>query len=261
MENVELQYLKVAENILQNGIKQQGRNGVTQRLPFQTLDFNISNELPLLTTRQIFYKGVLGEYAAFIRQPKHIDRFKFFGCNYWDKFANVFGDIEIDYGNKWIDWNGHNQFLATLMELKNNPTSRRLVISGWDPSNLHNVDLPCCHYSYQFWSDGKNLSLLWNQRSGDWMVGIPSDMILASVMLLCFASLADLKPQNIKMVIGDAHIYEEHFDNAKLQLKSHLNDLPKYEFKKQFSLYGFYPKDLRIINYNYNNNIKYLLKK
>ena len=78
MSNAELNYLSVAKNILHNGIKQSGRNGVTKRLPFQTLDFNISEYFPLLTSRKIFYKSALGEYAAFIRQPKHIDRFKFF---------------------------------------------------------------------------------------------------------------------------------------------------------------------------------------
>lgn len=260
MNNVELDYLAVAKNILHSGIEQTGRNGVTKRLPFQTLDFNISENFPLLTSRKIFYKGILGEYAAFIRQPKHISKFKFFNCNYWDKWADDNGDINIDYGNKWINWKGINQYEQVLNELKRNPTSRRLLISGWDPSNLHNVDLPCCHYSYQFWSDGVNLNLLWNQRSGDWMVGIPSDMVLASIMLLSFASLANLKPQNIKMIIGDAHIYKEHFQNVDTQLKNSLYELPRYKFKKQSSLYSFWPENLEIANYRYNNNIKYLLK-
>ena len=107
---------------------------------------------------------------------------------------------------------------------------------------------------------GINLNLLWNQRSGDWMVGIPSDMVLASIMLLSFASLADLKPQNIKMVIGDAHIYKEHFQNVDTQFKNTLYELPRYKFKKQSSLYSFWPENLEIANYRYNNNIKYLLK-
>ena len=260
MYNVELDYLTVANDILHNGIEQSGRNGVTKRLPFQTLDFNISKNFPLLTSRKIFYTGALGEYAAFIRQPKHIDRFKFFNCNYWDKWSDNNGNINIDYGNKWINWEGVNQYEEVLNELKTNPTSRRLLISGWDPSNLSKVDLPCCHYSYQFWSDGTNLNLLWNQRSGDWMIGIPSDMILASIMLLSFASLANLKPQNIKMIIGDAHIYEEHFKNVDRQLGNTLYALPEYKFKEQESLYTFWPKDLELINYQYSNDIKYLLK-
>ena len=260
MNNVELDYLSVAKNILHSGIEQTGRNGVTKRLPFQTLDFNISEYFPLLTSRRIFYKGALGEYAAFVRKPKHINTFKFFNCNYWDMWGDVDGDINIDYGNKWIEWNGVNQYQNVLNELKTNPTSRRLLITGWDPANLNKVDLPCCHYSYQFWSDGTNLNLLWNQRSGDWMVGIPSDMILASTMLLCFASLSNLKPQNIKMIIGDSHIYKEHFDNANKQLDTKLYELPRYKFKKQESLYTFWPEHVDIATYKYNNNIKYLLK-
>ena len=260
MSNVELDYLAVASNILQKGIVQSGRNGVTKRLPFQTLDFNISQYFPLLTSRQIFYKSALGEYAAFVRQPKHINTFKEFNCNYWNQWADVDGDINVDYGNKWINWGGVNQYEQVLNELKANPTSRRLLISGWDPSNLSKVDLPCCHYSYQFWSDGINLNLLWNQRSGDWMIGIPSDIILACVMLLSFASLANLQPQNIKMVVGDAHIYREHFENVETQLKNTVYHSPAYTFKPQNSLYTFLPEHLDIINYKYNNNIKYLLK-
>jgi len=260
MSHMELDYLAVASKILYTGMEQSGRNGTTKRLPFQTLDFNISQFFPLLTSRKIFYNGALGEYAAFIRQPKHINKFKFFNCNYWDKWADVDGDINIDYGNKWIEWNGVNQYQNVLNELKTNPTSRRLLITGWDPANLNKVDLPCCHYSYQFWSDGTNLNLLWNQRSGDWMIGIPSDIILASTMLLCFASLSNLQPQNIKMVIGDAHIYEEHYKQVELQLKNPVNSSPAYTFKSQSSLYDFEPKDLKIMNYKYSNNIKYLLK-
>jgi len=92
------------------------------------------------------------------------------------------------------------------------------------------------------------------------MIGIPSDIILACVMLLSFASLANLQPQNIKMVVGDAHIYREHFENVETQLKNTVYHSPAYTFKPQDSLYTFLPEHLNIMNYKYNNNIKYLLK-
>ena len=256
----ELDYLYTLELLLNSKTRKDARNGMTRSLPFETLEFNIERQLPILTTRKIYYPGVLGEYAAFIRGPKHINDFKKFGCNFWDQWADDAGNINVDYGNTWINFNGINQMQNALDTLRTNPYDRRILINGWNPANIDKLSLPCCHYSYQFWSDGKVLDLLWNQRSADWMIGMPSDIIVASVMLLCFSNLANLKPRNVKMVIGDAHIYEEHVEAAKLLLTKECFEFPTYTLKPQKDLYSFIPSDLKIINYTHHDPIKLQLK-
>jgi len=254
-------YQDITRRIIADGTERKGRNGNTKSLPFQQLTFDLSDGfLPLLTTRQMFYKGILGEYAAMIRGPKHVNDFKKFGCNYWDQWSDEDGNINIDYGNAWIDYNGVNQMEYVLDSLRNNPADRRMVINGWRPDKLSDLSLPCCHHSYQFWSDGKVVDLLWIQRSGDWMVGVPSDMVFASVMLLCFADLAGCRPRNVNMVIGDAHIYEEHIPEATKHSKRLPWFPPTYKLKPQKDLYSFVPEDLEINNYQHNEPIKYLLK-
>jgi thymidylate synthase len=216
--------------------------------------------LPLMTTRKSHYKGVFGEYAALIRGPQHIDDFTKWGCNFWKKWAQPDGTINLDYGNAWVDFHGENQMETVLNLLKNDYTDRRMLITGWDPSNLKNLDLPCCHYSYQFWSDGKHLDLLWTQRSGDWMIGVPADALLASAMVNQFASLANMIPRKVTMMIGDAHIYEDHWDATREQTSRKPFDMPSYEYKAQKDLYSFTPDDFIVKNYEHQPAIDYLLK-
>jgi len=153
-------YQDITRRIIADGTERKGRNGNTKSLPFQQLTFDLSDGfLPLLTTRQMFYKGILGEYAAMIRGPKHVNDFKKFGCNYWDQWSDEDGNINIDYGNAWIDYNGVNQMEYVLDSLRNNPADRRMVINGWRPDKLNDLSLPCCHHNYQFYANGNSFQL------------------------------------------------------------------------------------------------------
>mgnify|MGYP003626704525 FL=1 len=264
MSKYEKQYNKIAKNILKTGELRNTRSGWTYSLPFQELNASLKhNMFPLLTCREIFYKGVAGEYAAMIRGPKNIKDFQKWGCNYWNEWGDISsGDLRLDYGNLWIDYNGINQIEELIKTIKYDPHSRRLLINGWRPNN--NLSLPCCHYSYQFYVSNNSIDLLWTQRSGDWMVGVPSDMTFAAIMLICIANLCDLTPRNIKMIIGDAHIYLEHKLNAKLQIEKEILSPPMYSIQKQLGEsgdVGFMPTDLEIINYKNQGKLKYDLKK
>jgi len=256
----ESNYLQVASNLIEYGFLRQGRNGETVSLPAQTVTFDLRDGLPLLTTRKGHYHGVFGEYAALIRGPKHIDDFTRWGCNFWGKWAKPDGSIDLDYGNAWTDFHGVNQMETVLNLLRTDHTDRRMLITGWDPSRLPDLDLPCCHYSYQFWSDGTYLDLVWTQRSGDWMIGVPADALLASAMVCQFASLAGMTPRNVTMVIGDAHIYAEHIQNAQVQIKREPLAPPKFTFAKQTSLVGFTPADFQVVDYQHKEAIRYKLK-
>ena len=254
-------YLELMKKIRIDGVRKDGRNGAYYSIPFPQLSFDISDGFfPLITTRKMYYSGILGEYAAMIRGPKHVDDFKEWGCNYWDLWADEEGNINVDYGNAWRDYNGVNQMEEVLHSLIHNPGDRRMVIDAWRPDRLSDLSLPCCHYSYQFWSDGKYVDLLWNQRSADWCVGVPSDMVFASVMLACFAQLAGLTPRTVCMQFGDAHIYEEHMDTAHTQLKRLPWCPPRFELAPQADLYSFKPEDLMITGYKHDERMSYELK-
>ena len=255
-------YKRIVHDIIHNGSYRQTRNGHVRSLPNQILKITGLDHglFPIITTRQIFYKGVFGEYAAMIRGPKNVKDFEKWGCNYWSYLGNDDGSLNLDYGNLWIDADGRNQMQEVAYELRNNPTSRRLLITGWDPGQSNDTDLPCCHYSYQFWRDDNYLDLLWTQRSGDFMVGIPSDMVFAATMLSCFASYACVKPRSITMIIGDAHVYEEHIETAKKQLDKVWWEPPKFRLKQQYNIQGFKPEDLEIFQYKHRGKLDYVFK-
>lgn len=214
MQQFEQDYQKLVSRVLAFGEHRETRNGTTKSLFAQTLVIPMQGVpyFPLIQGRQMYYKGVLGEYAAMIRRPKHIKDFEDMGCNYWKQWAKPDGSINIDYGNAWFR---HGQIEHLKECLANNHTDRRMLINGWEPENLKNLDLPCCHYSYQFYvREGMYLDMIWNQRSADVMIGIPSDIIIAATWLISLASEFGYQPGFITMHFGDTHIYTAHEDNA-----------------------------------------------
>lgn len=214
MMQFEKDYATMVENVLAVGEERMTRNGTTVSTFAKTLVVNMMDgTFPLIQGRQMFYKGVLGEFAAMIRQPKHLRDFEQWGCNYWKLWAKEDGSIDIDYGNAWF---ADGQMDRLIDKLKNDPYDRRMLINGWRPERLASLDLPCCHYSYQFYvRDGKHLDMIWNQRSVDMMIGLPADIILAAAWIITLANEVGLVPGIITMNLGDCHVYEEHFEQAK----------------------------------------------
>lgn len=214
MKLFESEYTNLIEDILMYGERVKGRNGYVRKLFSRnlTIDMSDSNKFPLLNTRKIFYAGILGEFAAFVRGPKHISDFERWGCNYWKNWSKADGSIEVDYGNAWL---ADGQLDRLIDTLKSNPHDRRLIISGWRPSMLDQLDLPCCHLMYQwFVREEKYLDMMWYQRSVDTMIGLPSDIVLAAIFNILIANQVGLKPGKLSMILGDTHIYEEHIDGA-----------------------------------------------
>lgn len=208
-------YTGLVNEVLTFGELREGRNGTTKALFGTTLTFDLQQEFPMLNMRRMFPSGILGELAAMLRGPKHINDFKRWNCNYWDKWAKPDGSIAVDYGNVWHDFNGVNQIDQLRESLIASPTSRRMLITGWRPGA--DVDLPCCHVMYQFYvREGKYLDMIWTQRSADVMVGVPSDAVFAAAWLIAIcAEFTWLTPGRCVMNFGDTHIYAEHFEEAK----------------------------------------------
>ena len=165
MQQFEIDYAKLIREIYNNGDKRNTRNATTLSLCGMQLkiDTRDHSRLALIQGRKMFPKGVLGELAAILRGPKKLKDFEAWGCNYWKQWAKKDGSIEVDYGNAWHA-NGQIDFLKEC--LANDPYNRRMMINAWRPERLNDLDLPCCHYAYQFHvtTDGY-LNMVWIQRS------------------------------------------------------------------------------------------------
>lgn len=203
------------------GQKRATRNANTLAIFGETLKVSCQNNyFPILQGRKMFSKGVFGEFAAMIRKPKCLADFEKWGCNYWKLWTKADGSINVDYGNAWFDFNGVDQVAQLKDKLANNPTDRRMIISGWKPDGMDELSLPCCHHTYQFYVENGVLHMSWSQRSVDTMIGLPSDIVFAAAWLISLAREFNLRPGDITMFLGDCHIYEPHIPGAKQYLEN-----------------------------------------
>jgi thymidylate synthase len=268
--SVERHYKKLVEKVTFHGERRQIRNGSANSI-FAVkfgIDCLSSGHFPLLLGRRIFYKGVFGELAAFLRGPDKVSDFTAQGCNYWGDWADTDGSLRVDYGNKWLNFNGVNQLDSLREKLVNNPTDRRLIISSWDPGSLDSLSLPCCHLLYQWYvRGGKHLDMIWYQRSVDLMVGLPSNIVLASAFNILLANNVGLLPGKISMMLGDVHIYDEHKNSVQKYLTQanktlHYNDsYPEYtvELKKGTAIEKMTSNSININKYYPQKPIKFEL--
>lgn len=270
MLKFELEYAAMIEHVKRYGSKEEGRNGYTLRTVGHQLKVPLYDTVfPLLCGRRIFFNGVLGELAAMLRGPKHVNDFKEQGCNFWGLWSDDEGNLELDYGNAWRDFNGVDQIAQLKEDLANNRSSRRMVINAWRPDRLDKLSLPCCHYAYQFVVINDTLHMVWIQRSADLMIGVPSDIVFGAVWLLAVANEFGLQPGTLTMQFGDVHIYEEHLPVVDKYLDAvytlrdfggssyptaHINAPAGADFTK------FEPGWLTISNYNYAQTLKFELK-
>tara|TARA_R110002126_G_scaffold41214_2_gene120129 strand:+ start:5504 stop:6286 length:783 start_codon:yes stop_codon:yes gene_type:complete len=256
MSILELDYCELLNDILANGTHMDGRNGGCTFLTGCQIRFDAS-KVPLLTKRKIYYKGVFGEIAAFFKGPSRLSDFENEGCNYWKNWADSDGSIRVDYGNKWLNFNGKNQLEQLISDLETQPNSRRMIISSWDPSAVDNLSLPCCHYAYQFIVRGNKLDMVWVQRSVDTAIGLPSDFMLAWAMLLVIANQSGYEMGNIIMQLGHVHVYDNHINQVRKYLCQPQHQLPTYKLDKSTSIYDFKADHIKIENYVFSPSIKF----
>ena len=267
MQKFEKDYAKLVAKILTQGVTKETRNGKTISIFGESLVINdLHNYFPLLQGRKMYPNGIFGELAAMLRKPKHIEDFEKFGCNYWKKWAKPDGSISVDYGNAWFDFEGYDQIAALKESLANNPNDRRMIINSWRPHKLKDLDLPCCHYSYQFYVANGYIDMIWTQRSVDTMVGLPSDIAYAAAWLIAIANEFNLIPGKIKLDLGDCHIYEEHIEGAELYLNrvstNSVGTAPGYLYgpKTGTDFCTFKPEDIFLSEYESLPPIKFELK-
>jgi len=257
--NYEIDYMSLIEDILLNGEERRTRNATTIMTCFKTLTVDTLQDgyFPLITGRKMYHKGIIGELAAFLHMPNKLSDFTDRGCNYWAKWADKDDKLNVDYGNKWQDWNGVNQLRDVVETLKTNPYDRRMLITSWDPSNLKKLSLPCCHLLYQFVVRDNQLDMIWYQRSADVMIGVPSDIVLGAMLLALVADETEYCPGKLHMVFGDAHIYKDHIDGAKEYISRRIHTLPTYCFDA--GLFQFEPYNFKLNNYEHGEPIIFRL--
>ena len=233
ISNYEHMYSCLVDHVLQKGELRTTRNGKTIGVFGKSFTIDAGTEIPLLSARKLFYRGVFGELAAMLNAPNHIEDFRKMGCNFWDTWADEDGSLRVDYGNAWRNWNdeGIDQLANLKKSLIEDPTGRRHIITGWNPSNLDKLSLPCCHLYYQWYvSGGDTLDMLWSQRSVDLMIGLPSNVIAATAWNNLLANELGLKPGSVTFMLGDVHIYEAHLDGAQKYIKN-ANVLSEWQHK------------------------------
>lgn len=257
-------YPALVRKVLAEGSLRPTRAGHTLSIFGEMLKVDISEGLPITCGRKMYVKPILGELAALLRGPKSVEDFKKFGCNYWDSWADANGNLNLDYGNAWRNFNGVDQLRDLVDTLINNPMDRRMIVSGWRPDRLKELSLPCCHMLYQWYVREGKLDMIWYQRSVDVMVGLPSDVILAAVWTALLANSCGLTPGVINMCLGDTHIYTNHIEGAKKyleQVETHpVIFIPTpYTISTKATVFNFVPEDIELSDYYSNAAVKFSL--
>lgn len=226
------QYLELMDDILKNGVKKDDRTGTGTLSVFgRQMRFDLGKGFPLLTTKKLHLKSIIYELLWFLKGDTNIKYLNDHGVHIWDEWADGNGDLGPVYGWQWrCWWNGGgnciDQIERVLDLIKNNPDSRRMIVSAWNVADVEEMALPPCHTMFQFYvADGK-LSLQLYQRSADVFLGLPFNIASYSLLLMMFAQCTGLEPGEFIHTIGDAHLYLNHIDQAKLQLQRKPKVLP-----------------------------------
>ncbi len=252
------QYLDLLRHIRDCGVQKTDRTGTGTRSVFgYQMRFPLSEGFPLVTTKKVHLKSIIYELLWFLKGDTNVRYLQDHGVRIWNEWADPDGSLGHIYGYQWRSWpdyrGGHiDQIAQAIHDIKHNPDSRRIIVSAWNVADLDNMNLPPCHAFFQFYvADGK-LSLQLYQRSGDSFLGIPFNIASYALLLLMVAQVTGLQPGDFVHTIGDAHIYNNHMEQADLQLSREPRSLPRmilnpdvkdiFDFKyEDFTLEGYDP--------------------
>ncbi|HPX71791.1 MAG TPA: thymidylate synthase [Acholeplasmataceae bacterium] len=282
------QYLQMCKDIMERGEVKEDRTGVGTKGFFgYQARYNLEEGFPLLTTKRVYLKAIIHELLWFISGDTNIKYLVDNNVRIWnewpyelfkksedyhgetmeefvekikesDEFAKKHGNLGPVYGKQWRDFFGVDQVQSVIDQLKENPNSRRIIISAWNPKELSEMALPPCHAFMQFYvsNDGK-LSLQLYQRSADVFLGVPFNIASYSLLLMMVAQVTGLKPYEFIHTTGDTHIYLNHFDQINLQLSREPRKLPTMKINpKVKSIYDFKYEDFKLEDYNPHPAIK-----
>lgn len=280
-------YLKMAQDILENGeVKDDRTNTGTISMFGYQAKYDLEEGFPLLTTKRVFLRGIIIELLWFIKGDTNIKYLVDNNVNIWnewpyenfkrhsdyqsetldefvekikesDEFALKHGDLGPVYGRQWRNFLGVDQLSNVIEQIKENPNSRRHILSAWNPAEVKDMVLPPCHAFMQFYVNNGELSLQLYQRSADIFLGVPFNIASYALLLMMVAQVTNLKPKLFVHTLGDAHIYSNHVDQIKLQLSRKIRALPKMVINKDVkSIFDFKYEDFKLEDYNPHPRIK-----
>ena len=256
-------YLKLMEHVLENGTKKHDRTGVgTLSLFGAQMRFNLENGFPLLTTKKLHLKSIIHELLWFLKGNTNIKYLKENNVRIWDEWADENGNLGPVYGHQWRSWKSNDgviidQIFDLIENIKENPNSRRLIVSAWNVGDIPKMALPPCHSFFQFYVANNKLSCQLYQRSADVFLGLPFNIASYSLLCMMIAQVCDLKVGDFVHTLGDTHLYLNHIEQAKTQLKRIPKELPTMKINtKVKNINDFTFEDFELINYNPEPHIK-----
>jgi len=253
-----IQYLTLLKYVLKNGIKKMDRTGVGTKSIFgYQMRFDLEKGFPLLTTKKLSIRSIIHELLWFLQGNTNIRYLNENRVSIWDEWANENGDLGPIYGLQWRKWPTYNgdfidQIENVIKEIKFNPHSRRLIVSSWNVGMIQHMKLPPCHLLFQFYVfEKKQLSLQLYQRSADIFLGLPFNIASYALLLIMMSQVLDLKAKELIHTIGDAHIYNNHVKQVKLQIERIPRSLPQMVLNPSIkNIFEFCFEHFQLRNYN-----------
>jgi thymidylate synthase len=257
------QYLDLLDHVLKTGNRKSDRTGVGTISVFgYQMRFNLEDGFPLMTTKKLHLKSIIHELLWFISGDTNIRYLKENGVKIWDDWADKDGNLGPVYGYQWRSWPGEDgrkidQLLNVITSLKNSPDSRRHIVSAWNPGQIDKMALPPCHLLFQFYVADGRLSCQLYQRSADIFIGVPFNIASYALLTKMVAQVTGLKPGDFVHTLGDAHIYNNHIDQVKLQLTREPLKLPEMRINPDVTdILKFRYEDFVLENYVAHPHIK-----
>ncbi len=257
------QYLDLMKHVLEKGAKKEDRTGTGTVSVFgYQVRFDLAEGFPLLTTKKLHLKSIIYELLWFLRGETNVRYLREHGVNIWNEWADSNGELGPVYGAQWRSWKASDgraidQISQVIDQIKTNPNSRRLIVSAWNVGEIPKMALPPCHLLFQFYvADGK-LSCQMYQRSADIFLGLPFNIASYALLTMMVAQVCDLQPGEFIHTLGDAHLYSNHFEQARLQLEREPLKLPQMKINPAVrSIFEFDFADFELVGYQAHPHIK-----
>lgn len=257
------QYLDLLQHILDKGVSKTDRTGTgtTSCFGYQ-MRFNLADGFPLVTTKKVHTKSIIHELLWFLKGETNTKYLKDNGVSIWDEWADENGELGPVYGKQWRSWEGADgkvidQVSELIRQIKTNPDSRRLIISAWNVAELPQMALMPCHTIFQFYVAEGKLSCQLYQRSADVFLGVPFNIASYALLTMMVAQVCQLEPGEFIHTFGDVHLYNNHVEQAKLQLTRQPFELPTMQLNRAVSnIFDFTFEDFKLENYQFHPPIK-----
>ena len=256
-------YLDLLDNILRQGVAKSDRTGTGTLSVFgHQMRFDLSQGFPLVTTKKLHVKSVIHELLWFISGQTNVSYLRENGVTIWDEWANEQGELGPVYGRQWRSWQATDgttidQLAAVLSQLRNEPDSRRMIVSAWNVGELPHIALPPCHLLFQFYVANQRLSCQLYQRSADVFLGVPFNIASYALLTQMIAQVCNFEPGEFIHTLGDAHLYQNHVEQARLQLTRAPRPLPTMLIDSGVrNLFDFRYEHFQLTNYDPHPHIK-----